>query len=77
MEDLQQELNRLREENAKLKGGNKPISMKVGAKGGASLYGLGRFPVTLYKEQWERLLGAADQIREFLVQNADNLKVKD
>lgn len=51
---------------------------KTGSKGGAvSLYGMGRFPVTLYRGQWERLLGAADEIRQFIADNADLLSVKD
>ena len=56
--------------------GNRELSFKVGEKGGVSVYGLGRFPVTLYYEQWNRLLGAADQIREFLESNKGKLKLK-
>lgn len=50
--------------------------IKVSQKGAVSVYGLGRFPVTLYKEQWEALLSNSDQIREFLEENADKLKSK-
>ena len=49
----------------------------VSEKGGVSLYGLGRFPVTLYKAQWEKLLGEVDNIRKFLDENADKLAVKE
>jgi hypothetical protein len=74
-EDLQAEISRLRAENEKLK---KPargaMSLKVSEKGGLSVYGLGRFPVTLYREQWEMLLGMADQIREFIQENDEALK---
>ena len=51
--------------------------MKVSEKGGLSVYGLGRFPVTLYKEQWTKLLAMADQIKEFIVENNDKLKTKE
>jgi hypothetical protein len=50
--------------------------MKVSEKGGVSVYGLGRFPVTLYKEQWTRLLDMADDIRAFIDENASKLKTK-
>ena len=74
--DLQAELERLRAENARLKGGQSRVSLKVGAKGGVSLYGLGRFPVTLYKEQWVKLLDMADDIRAFLQEHDAELKAK-
>jgi hypothetical protein len=77
-EDLQAELEKLRAENEQLKrrseGG---LSLKVSQKGGVSLYGLGRFPVTLYKEQWLRLLDKADEIRTFIDQHGGQLKTKD
>jgi hypothetical protein len=60
--------------------GETPMSemkLKVSEKGGVSLYGLGRFPVTLYKAQWEKLLGEVDNIRKFLDENADKLAVKE
>jgi len=53
------------------------IDFKVSEKGGVSVYGLGRFPVTLYYEQWVRLLDHAEQIRQFLEQNKSRLKLKD
>jgi hypothetical protein len=52
------------------------LEFKVGEKGGVSVYGLGRFPVTLYYEQWVRLLDAADDLRAFLEKNKDKLKLK-
>jgi hypothetical protein len=73
------ELEILRAENEKLKQAQagKPITFKIGEKGGLSVYGLGRFPVTLYKEQWIKLLAAADAIKDFLAKNADRLKTRD
>lgn len=53
------------------------IDFKVGEKGGVSVYGLGRFPVTLYYEQWIRLLDAAADLRGFLEENKSRLKLKD
>ncbi len=77
-EDLKAELERLKAENEALKqrkrGGSTTI--KVSEKGGVSVYGLGRFPVTLYKEQWMKLLGMADEIKEFIADNEDQLKTK-
>ena len=52
------------------------LEFRVGEKGGVSVYGLGRFPVTLYYEQWLRLLGAADDLRNFLEENKGKLKLK-
>jgi hypothetical protein len=52
------------------------LEMRVSEKGGVSVYGLGRFPVTLYYEQWVRLLNAADELRGFLEKNKDRLKLK-
>ena len=75
-DDLQAEVARLKAENERLKGGQARVSLKVGAKGGVSLYGLGRFPVTLYKEQWTRLLNMADDIRAFIKENDAQLKTK-
>ena len=66
-EDLKAELERLRNENAALKRGASPgIRMKVSEKGAVSIYGMGRFPVTLYKEQWLKLLDMSDEIRAFI-----------
>jgi hypothetical protein len=53
------------------------MSMKVSEKGAVSVYGLGRFPVTLYKEQWERLLQSGEEIRKFIADNDDKLKKKE
>jgi len=76
-DELKSELERLRAENARLKQrGTRGVSMKVSEKGGVSIYGLGRFPVTLYKEQWEKLLDMADDIRGFIAENAGKLKIK-
>ena len=76
-EDVKAELERLRAENAKLKQRQaRAVSFKVSEKGGVSVYGLGRFPVTLYKEQWTKLLDMADEIRAFIVENAARLKSK-
>ena len=77
-EDLKAELEKLRAENQALKkGAAKGLSLRVSAKGGVSVYGLGRFPVTLYKEQWERLLDMHDDIRAFIAANESALKTKD
>ena len=79
-EDLQAELERCRAENEALKRETKragAVSLKVSAKGAVSVYGLGRFPVTLYKEQWLRLLGLADQIKAFIEENQALLKSKE
>jgi hypothetical protein len=55
----------------------RPLEFKVGEKGGVSVYGLGRFPVTLYYEQWLRLLDASDRLRQFLEENKSKLKLKE
>jgi hypothetical protein len=52
------------------------MEFRVSEKGGVSVYGLGRFPVTLYYEQWQRLLGAAEDLGKFLEENKDKLKLK-
>ena len=76
--DLQDELERLRSENAALKKGTSSgVRMKVSEKGALSIYGLGRFPVTLYKEQWLKLLDMSDEIRAFIAANEGQLKAKD
>ena len=74
--DLQAELERLKAENARLKGNQSRVALKVGEKGGVSVYGLRRFPVTLYKEQWVKLLDLADDIRAFLQEHDAELKAK-
>ena len=71
-------IERLRAENEKLK--NKPargLTLKVSEKGGVSLYGVGRFPVTLYKEQWRRILAMATEIEAFIEENESSLKAKE
>jgi hypothetical protein len=77
-EDLKAELEKLRAENAALKArGGRGVSMKVSEKGAVSVYGLGRFPVTLYQEQWIKLLELADDIRAFIRDNEGRLKKKE
>ena len=77
-DDIQAELERLRAENAALKKpGRGKLSMKVSEKGALSVYGMGRFPVTLYKEQWLRLLAIGDDIKSFIEANNDRLKTKE
>lgn len=75
--EMKAELEKLRAENEALKKTKeKGLSMKIGEKGGLSVYGLGRFPVTLYKEQWIRLLAMSDEILAFIEANGDKLKTK-
>lgn len=77
-ENMQQELDRLRAENEALKKRrNSAVSMKVSEKGAVSVYGLGRFPVTLYQEQWLKLLSVADEIKGFIEENKASLKAKE
>jgi len=77
-EELKAEIERLRAENENLK---KPargqLSLRVSEKGALSVYGMGRFPVTLYREQWEKLLGMSDQIKQFITENDHLLKKKE
>jgi hypothetical protein len=76
-EDNQAELDRLRAENERLRRtASRGVTLKVSEKGGVSVYGLGRFPVTLYKEQWVKLLDMADEIRSFIRENDGALKAK-
>jgi hypothetical protein len=76
-EDLKAEVEKLRAENERLKTQRgRSVSLKVSEKGGVSVYGLGRFPVTLYKEQWTKLLAMADEIRAFLKEHDTELKAK-
>jgi hypothetical protein len=76
-EDLQAEMERLRAENEALKRGSRHgTSIRVSEKGAVSVYGLGRFPVTLYKEQWLKLLDMADGIRAFIAAHDSELKTK-
>jgi len=77
-EDLKAEIERLRKENEALKtGASSGIRMKVSEKGAVSIYGMGRFPVTLYKEQWLKLLDMSADIRAFIATNEGQLKTKD
>jgi len=77
-EELRAELQRLQAENDELKKKRgTSASIKVSEKGGVSVYGLGRFPVTLYKEQWLKLLGMADEIKSFIAENSASLKTKE
>ena len=76
-EDMKAELDRLRNENAALKkGASSSLRLKVSEKGALSVYGMGRFPVTLYKEQWLKLLDMSDDIRAFIAANEAQLKTK-
>jgi len=76
-EDIKAELERLRAENERLRSrGHSEISLKVSEKGGLSVYGLGRYPVTLYKEQWLKLLAIAPEIEAYIRENDDKLKAK-
>jgi hypothetical protein len=77
---VQAELERLRRENEQLRARQaqgRGTSIRVSEKGGVSVYGLGRFPVTLYKEQWVRLLDMADEIRAFIAEHDGQLKAKE
>lgn len=79
-EDMKAELARLRAENEALKNkksASGTLSMKVSEKGALSVYGMGRFPVTLYKEQWLKLLGISEELKKFIADNDDRLKAKE
>jgi hypothetical protein len=78
-ENLEKELERLRAENEALKTIRRAgtVTFRISEKGAVSVYGLGRFPVTLYQEQWDRLLAAADELRAFIDANRGKLKRKD
>ncbi|AZZ36281.1 hypothetical protein CIK05_05580 [Bdellovibrio sp. qaytius] len=79
-EDMRAELERLRAENESLKNKKNSggaLTMKVSEKGALSVYGMGRFPVTLYKEQWLKLLGISEEIKTFISDNDSRLKVKE
>jgi ribosome-interacting GTPase 1 len=75
-EELKAKLAQL-EKEVEVKKRSGDLSFKIGEKGGLSVYGLGRFPVTLYYEQWNRLLGAAEDIKKFLEENKSKLKLKE
>jgi hypothetical protein len=74
-EELKARLAELEKQTATRRSGT--LEFRVSEKGGVSVYGLGRFPVTLYYEQWTRLLDTADKLREFLQENKDKLKLKE
>ncbi|MBV8477600.1 MAG: hypothetical protein JO266_12660 [Acidobacteria bacterium] len=74
-EELKARLAQLETQGGTRRSGS--LEFRVGEKGGVSVYGLGRFPVTLYYEQWIRLLDAADKLREFLEENKSKLKLKE
>jgi hypothetical protein len=77
-DELRAELERLKAENEALKARRSgALSMKVSEKGGLSVYGLGRFPVTLYQEQWLKLLDLSDEIRSFIRDHQPELKKRD
>ncbi len=78
-EELEKEIERLRSENTALKAARRggAVSFRVSEKGAVSVYGLGRFPVTLYQEQWDKLLGVVDDLRAFIDANRDRLKKKE
>jgi hypothetical protein len=76
-QDLKEELERLKAENQALKAKTtRATSIRVSEKGGVSVYGLGRFPVTLYKEQWLKLLDMAEELKGFIAENEGKLKTK-
>ena len=77
---LEQQIEQLKAENEALKAGKKEVkklTMKVSEKGALSIYGLGRFPVTLYKEQWLKLLAHVEAITSFIKDNEESLKTKE
>ena len=76
--ELKAELERLKAENEQLKSrGSRGVSLKVSEKGAVSVYGMGRFPVTLYQEQWLKLLDMGEEIRTFIKDNESKLKKKE
>jgi hypothetical protein len=76
-DELKAELARLKAENEALKAKEKRGTyLRVSEKGGASLYGMRRFPITFYREEWERILSMSDEIRAFIAEHASELKTK-
>jgi hypothetical protein len=79
-EAMQKELERLRAENEALKAQKRSsgvLTFKVSEKGAVSVYGLGRFPVTLYQEQWDKLIANIEELKRFIVENRQHLKKKE
>ena len=76
-EELRAEIQRLRAENENLKRPRGQMSLKVSEKGALSVYGLGRFPVTLYQSQWDKLISMIPAIEQFMVDHADELATKE
>jgi hypothetical protein len=79
-DDIKAELERLRAENEALKNkksSSGSLTMKVSEKGALSVYGMGRFPVTLYKEQWLKLLAISEDLKKFIAENDSRLKTKE
>ena len=79
-QNVNEELERLRAENERLKQQSTKagaLSFRVSEKGAVSVYGLGRFPVTLYQEQWDKLLAQVDDLRGFIEANRASLKKKE
>ena len=79
-DDVQNELERLRAENEALRSQKRTagtLAFKVSDKGAVSVYGLGRFPVTLYQEQWDKLLAQTEELRRFINENRERLKKKE
>jgi hypothetical protein len=76
-EELKAQLEQLQKQSGSKRSG--ALDFRVGEKGGVSVYGLGRFPVTLYYEQWTRLLGASEELKSFLEEqkSAGKLKLKE
>jgi hypothetical protein len=74
IDELKARIAELEKQGAAKRSGN--LEFRVSEKGGVSVYGLGRFPVTLYYEQWTRLLGTAENLRAFLEENKSRLKLK-
>lgn len=77
-QSLEDQIRALQAENAKLKAASVgKLTLKVSEKGGLSVYGMGKWPITLYRSQWERLLSASDAIKAFIEANSASLTVKD
>ena len=76
-DEMRAELERLRAENAALKESKeKALKLKVSEKGAVSLYGIRRFPITFYADEWDTVLGMSDEIRAFIRENESSLKRK-